>query len=517
MSYPQVCIIGSGPGGAFAAVELAKAGLSVLVIEAGTEVPDSDQGKTIDRLEVIGGAKPNFGFSRQIGGSSNLWAGRVTPLEKIDLDRRQWVGCSGWPISWTELDIYYRQALGIMGLGDSMPALSGALPEGWDAKLSGLELKQFQWSSPPFRAGDYLKSALERFPSNLRLLKGACVTTLEIGGNGRSVVAAHAVADGKPERVEADYFILAAGGIETPRILLNSTQYFDKGIGNSNEVVGRFLSTHPKADIGLLLLKQSTRVSYSAFSDQKQGSAQVRTGIGLSADTQARLSTLNHCVQLSPLFEHQANRAFELMKGGVAVGSPLLNRSAAIQGILPGMGAIAYEIIGRIAGLQRRAKKFVLRGFLDQAPHAENRVSLSNSTDRYGMRKVNVAWTFTVSDKNSVLSFLDELDRSFSEAGLGRVDYSLLRELEAWPIIGIHSHFMGTTRMGDDPKTSVVDANCRIHGLDNCYISGPSTFPSYGYANPFLTIAALSLRLADRLAGLVGETSNPAVTSTGPR
>lgn len=65
--------------------------------------------------------------------------------------------------------------------------------------------------------------------------------------------------------------------------------------------------------------------------------------------------------------------------------------------------------------------------------------------------------------------------------------------------IGIHSHFIGGTIMGKGDDDSVVDENLKVHGIDNLYISGPSVFPSFGYANPFYTIAALSIRLSDHL------------------
>jgi choline dehydrogenase-like flavoprotein len=115
------------------------------------------------------------------------------------------------------------------------------------------------------------------------------------------------------------------------------------------------------------------------------------------------------------------------------------------------------------------------------------------------MPLANVKWTFSAEDRASVLAFFDTLGQNLQALGLARMYYERLKNTPDWPLIGIHSHFMGTTRMGDDPATSVTNRDCRIHGSDNVFITGPALFPTCGYANPVYTIAALSLRLADHL------------------
>jgi choline dehydrogenase-like flavoprotein len=91
---------------------------------------------------------------------------------------------------------------------------------------------------------------------------------------------------------------------------------------------------------------------------------------------------------------------------------------------------------------------------------------------------------------------MQHLKEELTQKKIGYFDYS--RPIDK-DFIGIHSHFLGGTRSGVSSKNSVVDRNLKVHGFTNLFISGPSVFPSFGYANPFFSIAALSIRLADHL------------------
>lgn len=299
--------------------------------------------------------------------------------------------------------------------------------------------------------------------------------------------------------VKARHFVLAAGGIETPRILLNSNEIRPKGIGNDYDTVGRYFSTHPKADMAAIILNKSVSTSDAFFMDSPLANGSFRYGIGLSSKAQEHLKTLNHYVQLSPLLEYQANKAFEAIKNTKVMDNAIIDRNQLIQGFIPGLGKMVYESIGRIAKIQPRTKKFILRGFLDQYPDKENRILLSPDKKEDGTHKVDIQWRYSDKDKHSVLKFFAHLDDKLREHNIGNIEYSGLKKCEDWPLISIHSHLMGSTRMGNDKKTSVTDGNALVHGLSNLYISGPSLFPTYGFANPFLTITALSLKLADHL------------------
>jgi choline dehydrogenase-like flavoprotein len=494
-----VCVVGSGPAGALVAVELAEAGIDVIVLEAGSKDPDHRLEAMLDRVEVSGSIDLRFGFSRQLGGATNLWSGRVCPFEKIDFERRHWIRGSGWPITGQELEAYYARTGEILGIpGHSHFDWRRGGEEGF-LSSDQIEVKTFQWAGKPFHAGDYLKTAAERL-DNLRVVLNAPVTRLVEGEDPGSVEHGEiAIPGGGTRRVRARCFVIAAGGIDTPRLLLNSNSVHPAGMGNDHDVVGRYLSTHPKANMASLLLNRPVSTRNPLFTDRAVDGGLLRYGIGLSESTQREHGLLNHYVQLLPFLEYQANNLFERIKGSSLLDSPLIDRTPLVRGIVPGIGLIAFEAMGRLGRFQRRARKFILRAFLDQYPNAENRVRLSENRDDLGARRADVRWTWTEKDRESVIAFFRLVAGDLASRHVGRVDFSRLERTEDWPLVGLHSHFMGTTRMGDDPRSSVTTKDCRVHGVRNVYVAGPSLFPVYGYANPVYTIGALSLRLADHL------------------
>jgi len=493
----NVCVIGSGFCGAIIAVELATAGIDVLLLEAGSEAPDHRLDAMLDRVDVSGGTELHFGFARQLGGASNLWAGRLAALDPIDFEQRAWVPHSGWPLSMQDLEPWYRRAGEILGLQDSglLAAPGHTRPRFLSA--GAIEFKLFQWANRHFNAADYLREAARRM-DRLRVMMNAPVVRLCERGDAGSVETAEvALPNGKIVRVHARRFVVAAGGIQTPRLLLNSTAVRPAGIGG--DAVGRYLSTHPKANMATVILMKRVSTRHPLFSDQPSNGGTARCGVGFTAAAQREHRLLNHYVQVLPFAEYRANKLFDAWRGSHAFNSPLIDRSPLISGFIPGAGKIAFEMMGRLGGMQRRARKFILRAFLDQYPNPNNRVTLSGRRDAFGMPLADVTWTFSPEDRASVIAFFELLEREMRADDVARMDYGRLRTAQAWPLIGIHSHFMGTTRMGDDPRTSVTDRDCRIHGCDNVFVAGPSLFPAYGYANPVYTIAALSLRLAEHL------------------
>jgi choline dehydrogenase-like flavoprotein len=144
-----------------------------------------------------------------------------------------------------------------------------------------------------------------------------------------------------------------------------------------------------------------------------------------------------------------------------------------------------------------------LRVQAEQAPNPDSRVTLDDKRDPFGLPRARLDWRVTEFDSWSIRRVQELLDEGLRAAGLGRVEHKLGDEKAASLFLGSFHH-MGTTRMHEDHKRGVVDANCQVHGVSNLFVAGSSVFPTTGYANPTLTIVALALRLAEHLKNLLG-------------
>ena len=141
----------------------------------------------------------------------------------------------------------------------------------------------------------------------------------------------------------------------------------------------------------------------------------------------------------------------------------------------------------------------------EPSPNPNSRVLLSSTRDRFGVCKASVHWRLTDHDYTHVRRSLDLFAQDVRALQLGAVD---VEDAERWAIRGTYHH-MGTTRMHNDPARGVVDANCRVHGVDNLYVAGSSVFPTAGTGTPPLMILSLALRLADHLHGRIASLTMP--------
>jgi choline dehydrogenase-like flavoprotein len=146
----------------------------------------------------------------------------------------------------------------------------------------------------------------------------------------------------------------------------------------------------------------------------------------------------------------------------------------------------------------RRFQSFELIHQCEQAPHPANRVTLGSERDHLGLPRASVRTRWSEADVHSIRRLHEVLEGYFSASGLGHVLRRQTDQPDLHNAGGMHHH-LGTTRMHPDERRGVVDLDCRVHGTANLYVASGSVFPTGGYANPNLTIAALAIRLADRV------------------
>ncbi len=145
-------------------------------------------------------------------------------------------------------------------------------------------------------------------------------------------------------------------------------------------------------------------------------------------------------------------------------------------------------------------RNFFLEFIIEPVPNRESRITLLTECDRLGMRKIRLNWQLTQQDRDHYDRLNKMVVAELTKLGIVSPTDVHSDPSDLWPhnIAGCWHH-MGTTRMSDDPAKGVVDANCKVHGVENVFVAGSSVFPTVGSDSPTITIVALALRLCDKI------------------
>ena len=505
----DLCIIGAGPAGLAVAHEFCGSDTRVVVLESGGREFDR-RAQALNEAEVIGSAYGDVAQTRQrqLGGTVNAWnsavdgetAAKFVPLDPIDFRERPGLALCGWPFGASELEPYYRRAHRLCGLGpfDYRAASwrsAGREPLPLDGALLTTGVYQFA-TDAPFLKG--IPEALSAAP-NVTLLTHATALEFITDAPAQRVQAVRVARPDAPAAVvRAKRFVLAGGAIENARLLLASNGTSPGGLGNRHGWVGRCFMEHPRDYALRLVPARSDWFDEIRFYDQHRAAdgTPILGRLALRDEAMQAHDLLNASVTMLPSGAPESARA-------AGWGARLGRR---LQRLAAGRGAAARDPAGTSSyprggagwsedAQRRRNFTFVrLLVNLEQAPHADNRVVLSDRLDRLGARRALIHWQWRAQEQARLERLHALLTRELEGAGLGRVQ----RVAQSMPDPRAHHH-AGTTRMHDDPRLGVVDRDGRVHDIDNLFVAGASVFPSAGYANPTLTIVAMALRLADRL------------------
>jgi len=306
----------------------------------------------------------------------------------------------------------------------------------------------------------------------------------------------YATPDGTVHRQSAGSFVLAAGGVAIPRLLLlSASDRYPDGLANSSGLVGRYFMERPTCGI-TARIGGDTRQHLLGFGTSI---SQAFYDYGPDSETPPGSVKLQFSNISGPRPSDVALRQGGLVESARGVlGDPLDpgNWGAVGDVVFEGAhwGDELLETIRTAYGNGLRVSAAV-----EGVPRRENRITLDRSrTDRYGAPVPDVSWTpseFAATTMDRAFEIMDDVLDALD------ADVEQRSRSRNWKGIG---HHMGTTRMGETPEASVVDPDCRTHDLENLYVASSSVFVTSGAVQPTLTIAALSLRLADYLEERTG-------------
>jgi choline dehydrogenase-like flavoprotein len=473
----DICIAGAGAAGITIALDLRGLGLSVILLESGGLRREAETQILSDgRMTGINTWSMRAMRIRALGGTTGHWEGWCRPLMPQDFEFREYVPDSGWPLTYSDLLPWYRRACQTLEIGPfEWNAVSRAqamakplLPLG-----PAIDHRYYQFS-PPTRFARTYGGALEQ-AEDIRLITHVNVTDIRLGQErGRVDSFSCRTLGGKTLHVHADRYVLALGGIENARVLLASRSQQPEGVANGNDVVGRYFMEHPHY-YGSIGLVHAATVDLSFYrritSDLKRANGTavpLRGALGLAADVTQSEKLLNF------------SATFQAVSAKAETGDL---PASTTQALLRSKGGF------QAAEMSVRA---------EQSPLADSRITLTDELDPLGVPRIALHWRIAPEDDEKMRRALVILARELAAAGIARARVPGDASRFIWRQ-SPGGHHMGTTRMGTDPRLSVVDNGCRAHEVDNLYIAGSSVFPTVGDANPTLTIVALAHRLADSL------------------
>jgi choline dehydrogenase-like flavoprotein len=482
---PDLAIIGGGPAGISLALALARTRIRMLLLESGGMDFDAATQALCQGDETGVRYIPlDATRLRYLGGCSNHWGGWSRPLDEIDFEKRDWLPWSGWPFPRNELEPFYPRAQQLIEAGSFLydNLAKGELPGSLlPLGPGGLYNSFFQFSQwrgnaehLPTAFGHRYANDLKQIP-NLQLMLHANVTGLRLAKDVRWVDHLDvATLSGVKFTVKPRHTVVACGGIENARLLLASKDVMTAGVGNQNDVVGRFFADHaiPRETATLVVFGGEIAGFYKTNLNAR--GAHFRAALSPTD----RFRRERHLLGSLPTVEEHVQLDL-LGKAAVATTSAALGVDAS--------SAHAYS----------------LGTGIELAPDPERRLILTSARDALGMPRLKLNMTISNREFDDYRETLIELGRQLLAAKSGMLRLDRRSRAEWLSVMDWGNHHMGTTRMHDDPKQGVVDTNSQVHGLANLFIAGSSVFPTYGASNPTLNLVALTLRLAEHLKGVL--------------
>lgn len=497
----DVCIIGAGAAGIYLATRLASAGLSIVLVEAGGEV-------CIDAVEIgfdaIFGNQvyPGAGTGRAfgLGGSTSRWGGLLMPHGSQDRQN----GTDGFAPTWSHIvkTVAERTAnvlkvFGREGSGDFHDFAKRQLGTRWQA-LSDSGLEAASGLFLPFRSRNMvsLLRAHAGPDSRIRAFTHAVARGWESrsdDGTGSRIQQAEAVSsNGNRLRVFAGSFVIAAGAIESARMLLEIAA--SHGVVRPTAAIGRYLGDH--LSLAIAEACPGSREDAIRFFAPRFSGGWMRDFRFIESPRPAG----------SP--RAFAHFIFDNRNPGFHVAKEILRAAQSRRWPDVTTKELFFGVGGAVALLHSRylrSSLHVPKGTstrlqldMEQRPHRENRIVLGTQKDRYGRPRAHVHWCIREEDLRDLSSTADRIVKKWpgEKHGLPNLAALDLQGDGAKPHDAYHP--VGTCRMGQDSE-AVTDPDLKVHGVSNLWVVSTGVLPSAGTANPTFTMLCLADALHERL------------------
>jgi choline dehydrogenase-like flavoprotein len=501
------CIIGGGIAGLLLATRLARRRNNVVVLESGglgfdeethalnvVDDPDSRYNRQLD------------GRYRGLGGSSSRWGGRMIPISAHEQGDRDYLSQSSWPLDTRALDRYHHELEALFHVGhDSFEEIETASPGASGILSADGEDLRARWAKCPTFARCNIVTAfgaeLRRSP-NLTVVLNATVVDFGLDAEqGRLQAVTARSLSGRSVTIRGDEFAIAAGTIESTRLLLLLEAKSNGHAFARTDALGRYFQDHLKAEVAVVDRQRAQLTNHLLGYRFVRG---TRRDLHLELSHKAQR---DDCVSSGFVYV-----SMDLANSGLAVIKSLAHgvQRGKIEGKQVGQALGSLGLISTAAYWRMRYKQlyvpeginFRLMACVEQLPNAQNRVRLSDTTDRLGVRKVRLEWKPRAAEEHTFQSTVRHLSRYWQRSGFDKLCpliWGKVNEPDA-PVnerAEACAHPSGSTRMGTDPLTSVVRPDLRCHAVPNVAVASASVFPTAGSANPTFTIMKLALWLAD--------------------
>jgi choline dehydrogenase-like flavoprotein len=508
-----VCVIGGGTAGLLLAARLRRASIPVVVLESGgaTNSGKHPLNEVVSRGRRYDGAVT--GRARCLGGTSTLWGGALLPFLPGDLEARPYLGLPAWPVPFEAIAPYLEEVEAAFGVAAGAYSEAFVTERGL-ARVIPTDDPDFvprfaKW--PPFKlrnVATLLRENLEG-DADLAIWLNATVTRFEVDRErGRLAKVFAEAPSGRRIEVAPEHVVLSAGAIESTRLLLLLDRQHEGRIFGASSALGCYFHDHVSVRAARLVARQPAALNRMAgFRFQGQTMRSLR--YELSPLAQAADGVASAFGHIS--FQSDAASGFDVLRD--------LLRS------LQKRGRIDPALLVRLprhmpylarAGWWRAAygqllwpspARYELHIVAEQVPRPDSRITLAGECDTFGCPRAAIDWRIDTCEREAIAAYARRFDAFWSRTGKGgiaglafdRAATDPFAELAEAAVSDIY-HPGGTTRMGTDRGSAVVDADLATFELPNIYVASTSAFPSGASSNPTMMLLAFSLRLADHLA-----------------